>query len=271
MNNCLVDPQGGVFLFTSVFTGDYELNGCNVIMDDGSTVRGVLMRLGGNTGTFRARNTIFDRSGATATSNGMQMFAADAENPLVELTNCVVKFQGGLAPSSAFAFQFGGDLTLKHCTIADTNPIPVGTVGMYFNDLGSLGRAGTVEVKNCIFDLSATTTPAAYIFDEADRGADNSGITYTIGKNLINGTVANTQVSQGGGVDRISEGTVVEADPQLAADKIHLSSTSSPAVDVGEAIGVTDDIDGDPRPSGAGPDIGADEASASSVETWMFY
>jgi uncharacterized repeat protein (TIGR01451 family) len=47
------------------------------------------------------------------------------------------------------------------------------------------------------------------------------------------------------------------ADPRLA-DQVHLA-VDSPAVDVGVDAGVHDDIDGEPRPIGAGHDIGADE------------
>jgi len=48
------------------------------------------------------------------------------------------------------------------------------------------------------------------------------------------------------------------ADPRLAADGYHLGPGSA-AIDAGVDAGVTADIDGDPRPIGAGYDIGADE------------
>jgi hypothetical protein len=44
-----------------------------------------------------------------------------------------------------------------------------------------------------------------------------------------------------------------------ASGDLHLSPSASPAIDQGVAAGVTDDVDGELRPRGAGPDVGADE------------
>ncbi|OGO34488.1 MAG: hypothetical protein A2Z16_16550 [Chloroflexi bacterium RBG_16_54_18] len=61
-----------------------------------------------------------------------------------------------------------------------------------------------------------------------------------------------------------SSGTVIEVNPiqsypaALDADGFHLTY-SSMAVDIGISHGLTSDIDGDPRPIAAYPDIGADE------------
>jgi predicted outer membrane repeat protein len=49
-----------------------------------------------------------------------------------------------------------------------------------------------------------------------------------------------------------------------AADNYHLSSTSA-AIDAGTDAGVTYDYDGDPRPFGAGFDIGFDEAASTKL------
>lgn len=51
----------------------------------------------------------------------------------------------------------------------------------------------------------------------------------------------------------------VLGDPVLDAD--YRLQTGSAAIDTGVEVGVTDDIDGDLRPMGTTPDIGADEFS----------
>jgi uncharacterized repeat protein (TIGR01451 family) len=50
-------------------------------------------------------------------------------------------------------------------------------------------------------------------------------------------------------------------DPAFALDGYHLTATSA-AIDRGVDAGVADDIDGDARPAGARPDLGADETEA---------
>ncbi len=56
----------------------------------------------------------------------------------------------------------------------------------------------------------------------------------------------------------------VDGSPAFAADGYHLRPGSA-AIDTGVDAGVTTDIDGDPRPSGTGYDIGADEAQLQQV------
>jgi hypothetical protein len=50
----------------------------------------------------------------------------------------------------------------------------------------------------------------------------------------------------------------ITGDPAFAADGHHLTAGSA-AIDKGIASGVPDDIDGQIRPTGNGPDLGADE------------
>jgi PKD repeat protein len=54
-----------------------------------------------------------------------------------------------------------------------------------------------------------------------------------------------------------------EGDPAFAADGYHLTPDSA-AIDLGVDAGVLNDIDGDTRPRGAAPDLGADEYAPSA-------
>lgn len=51
----------------------------------------------------------------------------------------------------------------------------------------------------------------------------------------------------------------ITATPAFAADGYHLTNASA-AIDAGPPAGVSDDVDGQPRPLGTAPDIGADES-----------
>jgi hypothetical protein len=51
---------------------------------------------------------------------------------------------------------------------------------------------------------------------------------------------------------------IYHGDPLFAHDGYHLTAGSA-AIDMGIDAGITVDIDGEPRPSGAGYDLGADE------------
>jgi len=77
--------------------------------------------------------------------------------------------------------------------------------------------------------------------------------------------------SQGSGT--INIGDAVVGDPAFAPDGYHLQANSA-AIDKGINSGITADIDGDPRPEGAGYDLGADEfLMQNGVKAWtlMYY
>lgn len=68
-------------------------------------------------------------------------------------------------------------------------------------------------------------------------------------------------------------GSIPDLDPitgsvAFAADTYHLTRYSA-AVDAGVDLGVIDDIDGEPRPRGTAPDVGADESAYSLADSGM--
>jgi hypothetical protein len=88
---------------------------------------------------------------------------------------------------------------------------------------------------------------------------------HTVGITVTQGNTATLTATlwQGNGADRGGAGVMSHSDdhsgdPAFAGDGYHLRSASA-AVDKGVEAGVTSDVDGDPRPTGPLPDLGADE------------
>jgi hypothetical protein len=101
-------------------------------------------------------------------------------------------------------------------------------------------------------------------------GHHSVGITVTTGSTAtLEATLWYDNGSDTGGGGSISTGTVnVYGDPAFVNPSVwdyHLTSGSA-AIDAGVDAGVTADIDGDPRPIGPKPDIGADE-----FRRWFLY
>jgi hypothetical protein len=85
------------------------------------------------------------------------------------------------------------------------------------------------------------------------------GISVTTGNTAtLNGVLWFGNGVNTGGAGSFNVQNATTGDPAFAADGYHLTSRSV-AIDHGVNSGVTTDIDGDPRPMGAGYDLGADE------------
>jgi hypothetical protein len=92
------------------------------------------------------------------------------------------------------------------------------------------------------------------------------GIHVTAGNTAtLNATLWYSDVSGNtGGDGAISTYYDYTGDPAFAPDGYHLTSGSA-AIDKGLPAHVTTDIDGDARPVGSGPDLGADEFALRQV------
>ena len=256
------------FLFQSLASGDLVLNDSVVKIDNRIQYRGILLRLSNSSGTVTANRTFFDGTGTTS-----YMFNIENQDAAIDMTNCVVKYNGTQAPSCPFVIERGGTLRAIHCTITDYNPPPAGSRPIVYSDIAASGAIGRLEVKNCILDVPNNNTPAAYIFDQTGLGATNSAIVWDIGTNLISGTATQVQVPD---EDRVTDGPVVEAAGAtiLQANQIDLV-TGSPAIDGAPNLGVPVDFYNDVRPSGAAPDFGAVEffsgPAPSAAQYWSLY
>jgi spore coat protein CotH len=92
---------------------------------------------------------------------------------------------------------------------------------------------------------------------------NNIVVSHSVGITATTSTTLNTSHTLlWGNTDDPVSGTVLLIAPPLfsapARQNYHLT-TGSPAVDVGDDVDVYTDVDGDPRPTGPHPDIGADE------------
>jgi len=167
-------------------------------------------------------------------------------------------------PDGAVLFENHEDglLSFKHCTVVDQGPAWNGRFIQAQNTWNS-----TIEFINSIFD---GRVPGDLGLGLVYSGGGNSGLTYTSSNNIrydITGPApdyidnANQEGMEG----------FTYVDPMLAEDDIHLTPESVAAIDTAPSVGITDDIDGQTRPQGSAPDIGADEVTTVRVEFWQQY
>jgi hypothetical protein len=153
-------------------------------------------------------------------------------------------------------------------TVIANNRVYVGG-GLYVE--GSVVHALHTTIVSNTTDLSPTSGVVA----GRDYGSIPSTIwltntvlaTHTIGITVTTGCTATLNGTLWFGLQTDYSGNVstahdVYGNPLLAADRYHLTAASLNAIDQGVNSGVPIDIDGDPRPSGSGYDLGADEYRA---------
>ncbi|MCP3869630.1 MAG: hypothetical protein GY703_16370 [Gammaproteobacteria bacterium] len=133
--------------------------------------------------------------------------------------------------------DIGGSIGLD-CTIFPGS-------GPEFDDLAIIGTGGTLSCTNCI-----ETGGADPAFVMADFNGNRQ--TTLFNPEIKTAIEAPPALDEGGNFIRLRYGP-------LTQNRDYHIQTGSSAIDVGSIIGITVDFDLEPRPSGGGFDIGADE------------
>jgi hypothetical protein len=153
------------------------------------------------------------------------------------------------AAGGSYVDHFGG--------VARNNAVSAHAAGLFASEYGfdcgvCLWQAcGAQALHNTIW----SGDPAASFSSVEWRFANTSA---TITNNLVN-----VPLRQRDGAAGALAGNVTGADAAWfvapASGDLHLAPSATPAIDMGVPTSVSDDVDGEPRPRGAGPDVGADE------------
>ena len=153
------------------------------------------------------------------------------------------------AAGGSYVDHFGG--------IARNNAISAHAAGLFASEYGfdcgvCLWQAcGSQVLHNTVW----SGDPAASFSSVEWRFANTSA---TVTNNLVNVTLRErdgAEATLAGNVTGAAAAWFVDA----ASGDLHLTPSATAAIDQGVVSGVTDDLDGEPRPRGAGPDVGADE------------
>lgn len=171
------------------------------------------------------RDSVFTRNGAQQTG-GMYL-----EGTNFTLSNVTVSRNGHPADYGGAIYAAGGSGTIVNSTVSRNR----GNAGL------GVGLV-TLTLRNSIFwGQRPTSSPDVDVASVATVDADHTDI----------GTLAGTVNDLGGNIS---------TDPRfVSSNDFHLTA-SSPCIDTGTCTGApATDADGDPRPTGGGCDIGADE------------
>ncbi len=149
----------------------------------------------------------------------------------------------------AYVDHYGGDI--------ENNFISASDAGLFASAYG-------LDCGICLWQACEATATHNTIHS-GNIGATFSSIEWRFSRTVatLTNNLVNHTLRQRDGASGVLAGNVVDADESWYVDApagdLHLGPTATAAIDQGVATALTTDIDGDTRPWGSAPDVGADE------------
>jgi len=167
-----------------------------------------------------------------------------------EIVNCMIAENQADHDGGGILFLSAFDPRVNHCTIAEN------TAGQY---------GGGFCAQN--YDASPIVTNSILWFNHAQfLGGHEIAMIYSefilVEYSNVQGGPAAVYID-GGGIPYWGAGNI-NLNPQFIGEQDYHISVNSPCIDAGVGTGVAVDIDGDPRPIGLYPDMGADETAETT-------
>ena len=204
-------------------------------------------------------------TGTTLTSNTFENNLAHNDGGGMHLMSTRLASLNGNTIISNTANNSGGGIAISGGTVNATNDIIANNTslweGVYVYNGGSLTARHWTLVSNGSYALTTNggsavlTNTIVALHGLGGFAGSNISADHTLFFN------SSTPCSSGASCTNNLSGDPEFLNP--AAEDYHIGSGSA-AIDVGVDASVTTDIDGDPRPQGAGYDVGADEYPAST-------
>jgi hypothetical protein len=247
---------GGIDMYSSIQNlvriEDCDLTGNSATGETSGGGGGMHIRLTMNGLNLVMERVVFESNEAWDQGKGLALDAAGPVTPDAQLINVLFldndRIAGSPIATEDAVFTIGPgfaslNVTLAHLTAAEN---PVGSF-LYVIPPGSSGLVVDVAASNVL--LSGFEN--GYVAEESGGGEVTIEHTNTLFHQVTNHhlTLAGTPT--------FTEVNPVIGDPLLFDG--YLLQAGSAAIDAGVDVGVTDDLDGDPRPFGPGFDIGVDE------------
>ena len=224
-HNAASQSGGGLYSIVDTFA----LNGNTFISNTAGEDGG-----GAHTASAIATTLNANRFAFNAANSGGGLYLVDTRNAM--LTNDVLTDNHADAAGSGFYIS-GSLAQLLHTTIARNSD----------------GDGSGIYITNYLGESSAVTLTNTVLVSQTVGITATAGNTAILDGVLWYGNGANT-----GGAGAIAITHEITGDPAFAPDGYHLTARSA-AIDQGVDAGVTTDIDGERRPQGPAPDLGADE------------